>query len=169
MAIPQANRDKSGVITDMTFLDSCNQHVRELFAYWDTRRAGRTMPLRSEIDPAAIPRHLPGILLVDVRWETMDFIYRVVGTREVEARGCNPTGKTVAGNWFGSGEGRVLDNYRHVATKASCLYDYYPFRSRDGHCMIDESLFMPLSLSGERVDQILVYTHYEDLWRRQLT
>jgi len=168
MATASADRHQSGVITDLSFLDSCNAHVRELYAYWDECRAGRIMPLRSDINPAAFPRHLPGILLVDVRWEPMEFIYRVVGTREVEARGCNPTGKPVAGNWFGSDRDRVLDNYRYVATKASILYDYDPFRTKDGHFLVDESLFMPLSFAGARVDQVLVYSHYEDLWRKQL-
>ena len=61
----------------------------------------------------------------------------------------------------------MLDNYRYVATKASILYDYDPFRTKDGHFLVDESLFMPLSFTGARVDQVLVYSHYEDLWRKQ--
>jgi len=158
----------SEIITTLAFLDVCDEHVRELFAYWNERRAGRAMPLRTDIDPADFPRHLPGILLIDVRWEPLNFAYRVVGTREVEARGFNPTGKPVVGNWFGSDEERVLSNYRYVATKASYLYDYDPFMTKDGHFLVDESLFLPLSLDGARVDQILVYSHYEDLWRKAM-
>lgn len=158
----------SEIITTLAFLDVCDEHVRQLFAYWNERRAGRVMPLRTDIDPADFPHHLPGILLIDVRWEPLDFVYRVVGTREVEARGFNPTGKPVTGNWFGSDEERVLSNYRYVATKQSFLYDYDPFMTKDGHFLVDESLFLPLSLDGARVDQILVYSHYEDLWRKAM-
>ncbi|HEY7690028.1 MAG TPA: PAS domain-containing protein [Dongiaceae bacterium] len=168
MAKTRAAYGSSEIITTLAFLDVCDEHVRELFAYWDLRRNGRVMPLRRNIDPADFPRHLPGILLVDVQWEPLDFVYRVVGTREAEARGFNPTGKPVAGNWFGSSEERVLSNYRYVATKASFLYDYDPFITDDSHFQVDESLFLPLSLTGDRVDQVLVYSHYEDLWRKVL-
>jgi len=168
MVNPRTAYGSNEIITTLAFLDVCDDHVRELFTYWNSRRAGRTMPLRTDIDPAEFPRHLPGILLVDVRWEPLDFVYRVVGTREVEARGSNPTGKPVAGNWFGSDEERVLSNYRYVATKASYLYDYDRFMTEDGHFLVDESLFLPLSFDGARVDQVLVYSHYEDLWRKAL-
>jgi hypothetical protein len=169
MAKTRTAYGNSEIITTLAFLDVCDEHVRELYAYWNGRRAGRTMPLRTDIHPADFPHHLPGIVLVDVRWqETLDFVYRVVGTREAEARGFNPTGKRVVGNWFGSGEERVLNNYRFVATKASYLYDYDPFMTKDGHFLVDESLFLPLSFDGARVDQILVYSHYEDLWRKAM-
>ena len=39
----------------------------DLFHYWDGKRAGRTMPLRADLEPADIARHLPGIVLVDVK------------------------------------------------------------------------------------------------------
>jgi len=157
------------VITTLAFLDVCDAHVSELFAYWNDRRAGRVMPLRTDIDPADFPRHLPGIVLVDVRWDQpLDFIYRLIGTREVEARGFDPTRRRVVGNWIGSNEERVLNNYRFVATKNSYLYDYDPFGTKDGHFLVDESLFLPLSFDGARVDQILVYSHYEDLWRKAM-
>ena len=29
-------------------------------------------------------------------------------------------------------------------------------------------LFLPLSFDGARVNQILVYSHYEDLWRKAM-
>ena len=40
--------------------------------------------------------------------------------------------------------------------------------TEDGHFLVDESLFLPLSFDGARVDQVLVYSHYEDLWRKAL-
>jgi hypothetical protein len=166
MAQVKRARGKSYVITDQSFLDDCVGPVRKLFLYGDERRGGRAMPLRADIDPMDFVRHLPGILLVDVRWNPLDFVYRVVGTREVEARGWDATGKPVAGNSFGSSEGRVMESYRYVATAGSYLYDFDPFMTEDGHFFVDESLFLPLSLDGARVDRILVYTHYEDVWHK---
>ena len=37
------------------------------------------MPRRADIDPAEITRHLPGIQLIDVKRDPLDFVYRLVG------------------------------------------------------------------------------------------
>ena len=93
MAKTRTAYGNSEIITTLAFLDVCDEHVRELFHYWNERRAGRAMPLRTDIDPADFPRHLPGIVLVDVSWDPLDFVYRVIGTREAEARGFDPDGQ----------------------------------------------------------------------------
>ena len=122
------------------------------------------MPLRSDIHPADIPRHLPGIVLVEVKREPLDFIYRLVGTREVAARGSDPTGKRVAENWYGSDAEDVLVNYRRVVESCSFLYDKDSFARSDGRQVQDESLFLPLGGDGGDVRQILVYSFYGDVW-----
>jgi hypothetical protein len=121
------------------------------------------MPLRSDIEPADIVRHLPGIILVEVRRAPLDFVYRLVGTREVAARGNDPTGKRVAENWYGSEAADVVANYERVVASRSFLYDKDAFVRPDGRPVLDESLFLPVG-SGEEVQQILVYSFYGDVW-----
>lgn len=152
-------------IKSLEFLAICSPAVRAIHEYWNGLRADRRMPRRSDVDPADIVPHLPGILLVDVRQDPLDFVYRLVGTREVAARGSDPTGKRVAEHCFGGNMHEVLDNYRHVVTERAVLYDRERFTSPDGRYVQDESLFMPLSNDGETVNIVLVYTHYEDTWR----
>jgi len=151
-------------IDSLQFLDVCSPPVGELFHYWDAKRAGRAMPLRSDIEPAEIARHLPGVALVDVKREPLDFVYRLVGTREVAARGNDPTGKRVADNWYGSDAEDVLVNYRRVVASRSFLYDKDFFSRPDGRYVQDESLFLPLGGDGEEVRQILVFSFYGDVW-----
>ena len=152
-------------ITTLEFLASCSQAVRVIYEHWDRLRAQRRMPKRSDLDPADIVPHLPGIQLVDVRREPLDFVYRLVGTREVAERGSDPTGKRVAEHGFGANLHEVLENYRHVVAERSVLYDRERFMVPDGRYVQDESLFMPLSEDGQSVNMVLVYTHYEDTWR----
>jgi len=121
------------------------------------------MPLRSDIEPADLARHLPGIILVDVRRAPLDFVYRLVGTREVAARGSDPTGKRVAENWYGAEAADVVANYERVVASRSFLYDKEAFVRPDGRQVLDESLFLPLG-SSDDVQQILVYSFYSDVW-----
>src|SRR5690349_8298694 len=61
--------------------------LTRLFCYWQAKRGGRAMPARADIDPAEIKALLPYMILVDVIYDTeagLDFVYRLVGTREVE-------------------------------------------------------------------------------------
>lgn len=166
---PTAAADAARRLTTEDFLKVCSAPVSEVYAYWKRKRGDRRMPNRAEIEPYEITRFLPGILLVDVRLEPLEFFYRLVGTREVEARGYDPTGRRVGDAYFGTSPEDVLQNYRRVVTSGSYLYDFDKFTSPGGRFVQDESLFLPLSTTGEGVGQILVYSHYEDLWLTAVT
>src|SRR5215510_13054763 len=73
--------------------------IRALFEYWRSKRQGRTMPACADLDPSELKMMLPSMILVDVVYDATgkaDFVYRLLGTHEVEVRGENPTGKRVA-------------------------------------------------------------------------
>lgn len=136
-----------------------------MYEHWLRLRGDRLLPHRRDLDPAAIAPYLPGIMLVDVMWgPPLDFVYRLVGTREVESRGADPTGQRVAEAYFATTAESALDNYRYVATAGAVMYDGEPVSKPGNRYVGDESLFLPFTLDGERVGQILVYSHYEDLW-----
>ena len=79
------------------------------------------MPARRDIDPTEFVPHLPGIMLVDVVADERRYVYRLVGTREVEARGQNPTGRPVGESFHGSSRENVLRNYDGCAASGpSC-------------------------------------------------
>lgn len=154
------------VITTLEFLSVCSLPVRDIFAYWERRRGNRRMPSPSEIDPSDFPNHLPGIVLVEVRRDPQDFIYRSVGAREVSARGSDPTGKSVGEYWYGGDREAVLSNYQYVTTQGAYLYEFERFIARSGKYETDETLFLPLSPDDRTVTEILTYSHYEDTWRK---
>ena len=149
--------------TTVGFLEVCSPAVAAIYAYWSRKRRERPMPGRADIDPAEITRHLPGIQLIDVKRDPLDFVYRLVGTREVAARGHDPTGRRVAECYFGQNADDVLANYRCVVATGSFVYDLDNFTTPDGRFVQDESLFLPLGDATGAASQILIYTHYQDL------
>jgi hypothetical protein len=146
--------------TTTDFVTRCSPAIREIFEYWNTKRGERKMPQRADIDPAEFKRHLPRIMLVDVSWDPLDFVYRLTGTDEVRWRHADPTGKRVEENYFGPTPELVMKNYRYVAQNGSFLYDPNPFVTPDNRYIRDETIMMPLCDDHGRVSQILVYAHY---------
>ncbi len=143
--------------------DGLPADLRAIFDYWRTKRAGRKMPARSDLDPAELKTLLPSMILVDVLYDEAgapDFVYRLTGTHEVDVRGENPTGKRVAEAFFGPSLENVLGCYRSVVDRREPYLDDDYF-ARDGDHFADEAnIFLPLSSDGERVTMILVYTAY---------
>jgi hypothetical protein len=134
-----------------------------LFQYWRSKRAGRKMPARADLDPAELKTLLPSMILVDVVYDvagTPDFVYRLLGTHEVEVRGENPVGKRVAESFFGPSLENVLGCYLSVVNSTVPYLDDDYF-VRDGDHFADEAnIFLPLSNDGDHVNMIIVYTAY---------
>lgn len=142
------------------------ESMAQVFAYWRGKRGDRTMPARADIDPSEIKPLLPYMILVDVVYgpgARPDFVYRLVGTREVEIRGNDPTGRRVAEAFHGPSADNAVGCYVQVVeAKAPLLDDEYFVR--DGDRYADEAnLFLPLSNDGERVNMVLVFTAYRRL------
>jgi hypothetical protein len=142
-------------------LAECHATVRALFAYWDARRGGRAMPARADIDPADMKKLLPHLILIDVVADERRYVYRLVGTREVEMRGADPTGKAVRDAFYAeSAEETMIYLNRCVQTAKPVLYrgTYRPSSTRTQQ---EDTIFLPLSKDGETVDMILIYGHIQ--------
>jgi hypothetical protein len=144
--------------------ETCHPDVRLVLAYWQRKCAGRMMPARADIDPAELRRFLPHITLVDVVDDPRRFVYRLVGTREVELRGADPTGKPVGEAYFASSAEAALQNYETVRVTRVPLYSADPFQVVD-RFVGEEDLFMPLSNDGNVVNMIMVFSIDRDLYR----
>lgn len=118
-------------IPNLESLKGFGANLLPIYAYWLAKRGSRPMPRRADLDPAEIPAPLlPGITLVDVVADSRRYVYRLVGTMEVEVRGHDPTGKSVAEAFFGENAEDATECYdRVVATRAPVL-DPLPFLER---------------------------------------
>jgi hypothetical protein len=145
----------------MQIADS-NPEVRAVFEYWRSKAGGRRMPSRSDIDPVELKPFLPRITLVDVVSDRRHLVYRLTGTREVEARGTDPTGKPVGDAFFGPSYSEVVRRYDYVIEYQSPYYFRGGFEFGDRYVDNEEIIFLPLSDNGERVNMIMVFVHAED-------
>src|SRR3546814_128515 len=149
--------------TSPGFLETCHPRSAEMYRYWDKKRGNRAMPSRGDIDPSEIKSFLPGIIIVDVLTiEPPAFVYRLVGTREVDARGCDPTGRLVGEEWFGITAEEVLTNYLTVVENRTVLLDTECRNVLELQMREAGTLFLPLSDDGESVSKILIYTEHVD-------
>jgi hypothetical protein len=69
--------------------------LRNLHAYWDSRRGGRPMPARADIDIVQIPTLLPYLFLIDVLEDGRDFRFRLAGTHIRDVTEDEVTGQLV--------------------------------------------------------------------------
>jgi hypothetical protein len=141
------------------------EHIPEglepLYRYWDQKRGARRMPRRADIDPAELVRFLPALMIVDVVGDDRRYVYRLVGTREVDARGGDPTGRPVGEAFIGSSRERVLANYDRVQLTARPHIDISQVVTTKDRLDDSQVIFLPLSEDDHAVSQILVYTVFE--------
>lgn len=129
----------------------------ELFAYWASRRDGRNLPGRKDIDPVGFKRHLPTISLIDVRGDPPQFRVRLAGTGLYAVYGREITGLNIeqvypadaTREWRGRLE-RVVNGRKPAAGVHSMAW-----RGASRLSLI--WLRLPLSSDGQRVDMILGY------------
>jgi len=142
---------------DPEWLARSSDAIRKMYEYWRSKFDGDRLPKRSAIDPVDIPRFLPQITIVEVVPDERRYVYRLVGTMEVEIRGRDPTGKSVLDGFFGPSIDNVLGCYDTVVATRAPLYDDEPYVTPDGRFSDDETVFLPLSDDGENVNRILVF------------
>ncbi|HNB26587.1 MAG TPA: PAS domain-containing protein [Alphaproteobacteria bacterium] len=151
---------------DPEALGKVPESIRQMFAYWQRKRGARRMPSRADIDPAEMKAMLPFMILVDVVYDAAgkaDFVYRLVGTREVEIRNGDPTGQRVAEAFHGPSAENALGCYRQaVESRMPYLDDEY-FAQADDRFGDEANLFLPLSNDDETVNMVLVFTAYRKL------
>ena len=83
--------------------------VRQLHDYWQSKRAGRDIPDRQDIDPLELKELLPNILISEPEFNPFRIRYRLVGTRVVRVSGIDFTGRyldellrpEVEEDWYG--------------------------------------------------------------------
>jgi hypothetical protein len=132
-----------------------------LYRYWNSKRGTRKMPRRSDIDPAEMVPFLPRLMIVDVVDDARRYVYRLVGTREVDARGKDPTGRPVGEAFIGSSRERVLANYDRVSMSARPHVDTGSVITVQDKLDDSHVIFLPISEDDRKVTQILVYTVFE--------
>lgn len=160
---PDLDRPAAAADAQSGALAGAPPDLLEMYAYWQRKRGARPMPARTDIEPAEIKRLLPGMLLVDIRRGpdgTPDFVYRLVGTRESDMRGHDPTGRRVADAYYGKSADDVTECYRRVVESGCPFLDDDCFHLPGQEWSPAASIYLPLSSDGAQVDMVLVYSSF---------
>ncbi|HEY4163622.1 MAG TPA: PAS domain-containing protein [Dongiaceae bacterium] len=146
-------------VNDPEWLSRASDYTKLMYAHWRSRCRGNALPRRADIDPIDLPpRLLPCITIVGVVPDERQYIYRLVGTRDVDVRGSDPTGKSVVERYFGSSLEEALRFYDTVVATRAPAFNPTPYVSADGRFINEENLFLPVSEDGETVNQIMVFS-----------
>ena len=137
-------------------LDRCGKSV---LAYWNELKADRHLPRKSDFDPMMVPRALPGLLIVELGPDPGAFKYRLVGTREVDIRGWDPTGRLVTEGFIGDSVEQVLGNYNHLIETVAPFTVKGVFGKSNGVWVEDVSLYLPMADDTDTLKYAFVYSY----------
>ncbi|WP_416896295.1 MAG: PAS domain-containing protein [Minwuia sp.] len=141
--------------------------IRECYAYWDSRRAGRAVPDRRDFDPVIeIPRLLRYIWLLDVVGPPRRYRYRLIGEELTRAGASARVGEHLdeterVGNF--DPVQSALD--RSVDERVSFWARGTPRLAHDRYVARIETMSMPLTVNGSGdVRMIMNATVYTRLY-----
>ena len=141
---------------------SRNGRIRGIYKYWDSKRQGRRMPSRSDMDPVEIPEFLSNVILVDVFYEPLWFRYRLVGTDRVKKRGFDPTGGRIWEKLPWNDSHSVTEYFREIAGKRCVQFADYPFAEPRGWYVYSDRIMMPQSNDNDIANMVFIYALWKD-------
>jgi hypothetical protein len=135
--------------------DTLHPKIRRMHDYWLSKRAGRLMPSRSDVDPHELRDCLGNLCLVDVSGDTAPrFRFRLDGSNLVLSTGFDMTGKFLDEMPDEAYRGFVTAIYQRVIETRAPVFVVNQ-EDWKGYDLQVNSVTMPLSSDGARVDAIL--------------
>lgn len=136
--------------------------LQRLYDYWSAKRGGREMPARADLDPIDMTFVIGNVILVDVFDETPPrFRIRLHGTNLSQRVGYELTGKMLDELPVTEFRALAQQSFEHVVRTREVLYANRD-RVIDDRFARYETVIMPLSADGARVDRLLIGLIYDD-------
>ena len=130
--------------------------LRQLLAYWLSKKGAARAPSRSAIRPEEIVPLLPNLALVDVIGDPPRFRVRLFGTRLVEAYGEDITGKFTDEIDLNSLAPHLESQLKRVARECRPHVMRVQLTKAEDQRRIEyERIWLPLSADGETVNMLL--------------
>jgi hypothetical protein len=142
--------------------DITHPKLRRLYEYWCEKRGDRKMPSRADLDPLDMTFIMGNMILVDViDGSPLRFHIRLHGTNLVRRVGYEMTGKML--DELPQSEFLMLaqESFTRVATSAEPTAGKRD-RVIDERFARYETVIMPLSSDGQRVERLLIGLIYDD-------
>ena len=134
--------------------------LREIFDYWEGCRALRRWPLRQDIRPEQIAKHLSRISLVEVRRSPLAFVFRLAGNEDEGVYGISAKGRNlneVKPPRFAS---MLREHYEMALLQHRPIYHEITLGWGE-HQRKLRRLLLPLSSDGTQLNQILSASNWD--------
>lgn len=133
---------------------------RQLYDYWAELAARNGIPSRSDLNPARLPRLLPGISLIDVNDDISKCRIRLAGTRLREIYDREITGLTISDMQWGSKHEYWLTAYRRTVETATPTQGVVRGPQVHKEHVVQYWLKLPLRTPDRKVGMILCYDYF---------
>ena len=135
----------------------CDAKVKALFVYYESIRPAGRLPGRQHLDPIDIPSLLPYLMLIDVVSPGPRLRNRLLGTRIVEYRGRDFTGRWFHEVFEDFEESPLFRLYCEAISKRCAVWHMgRPILHENADYKTREFLCLPLATDGTTVDMLLV-------------
>lgn len=130
--------------------DLRSQRILRFAAYWEAKKAGRTLPSRQDIDPMELRDLLPYLMVVEIEEQPFRVLYRLAGTKVVEMNGIELTGRYL--DEFTSDEATYADKgiaaYRSAWEHQRAVFGTYDWPTPSGEKYRVEFAIFPVTQEG---------------------
>ncbi|HLG86107.1 MAG TPA: hypothetical protein VKZ79_02810 [Alphaproteobacteria bacterium] len=139
-----------------------------VLALWESKRGERFAPHPSELDAFVLPPIvLPRVALVDVIEGGARFRFRLVGSAVALSSGVDYTGRYVDEALSGPVKESVLRHYAAVVRERRPAFAVAEYRVPGEQNVKNSRLAVPLTLTGETVDRLLLASRVISDWLLQ--
>jgi hypothetical protein len=134
-----------------------HQRLKDLYAYWLSKKGALIAPPRSAVRPEEIVAFLPNLALVDVIGNPPRFRFRLFGTELVRAYGQDLTGKFLDEIDLNSFNAEIIREVTRMIVERRPQSVRVRFtKQRDGRYLEYERLGLPLSEDGATVNMLFL-------------
>jgi hypothetical protein len=136
------------------------QEQRQLYDYWLSLATQNNIPARADINPARLPRLLPGMSLIDVAETLEDCRVRLAGTRLRDIYDREVTGLRLAELPHATKHDYWMAAYRRTIDLATPTQGVVRGPIVNKEHVVQYWLKLPLRTSGEKVGMVLCYDYF---------
>jgi hypothetical protein len=162
LSFPQENRLPTWTDPDQ----SKSPIVRELHAWWLSKRGPSGIADRADVDPIALRKLLPNIIISEVETEPFRIRYRLVGTKIAAVTGFDFTGRYLDEIIAAGSETPWIELYVTICESRAPLLGSVTETTTNGGKFTYEFGIFPLAVGGTAVKQFIAI---EDYFGFQLT
>jgi hypothetical protein len=140
--------------------DAESKIVQAGHAYWQAVKGARALPLRSDFDPPLeVPRLVPNMIVFDVLYEPLDFLYRLIGTKVRAHLMQDLTGTRMSEIEFQRPPSVIWSHHVWVVQHAVPRFMRPPYVGPHRDFMFIEAVILPCG-TETRVDKLMVFVDF---------